>query len=161
MPELREATSPSESVLRPSGWWLGMALGILFGRSVMLFLSDACHWGHFRTYLFAEIVCVAIPFFLTLLSPRRVFAVFLGLCMVPINFMILIFIFHNFWSIAATLVWLVLLVRLGAAVGRRYKFEDLMGSVTGATTVGFLLFVAGLGGGFYMLHLLRRSLFPV
>jgi hypothetical protein len=161
MPEIREASSPSKFVVRPSWWWLGVALGVLFGRSLMWFLSVARDWAHFKSYLVAEIVCVAIPFFLALLSPHRVIAVFIGLCMVPIDFMMLIFIFRNFWTLIAALMWILLLARLGGAVGRRYKFEDLTRLVTGATAVGFLLFVAVVGGGFYLLHLLRSSLRPV
>jgi hypothetical protein len=140
---------------RPNG---DLTLGLLLGGSLIWALSDTTfRWETFKTHAFAEVVCVAVPLALALLSPRRILMVFLGLCIVLFRFMFLIFLFHDIRSTLATLVWLVLLICLGYAANRRYKLKQ-MKLPEGFTVVEFLLTGLVVGGGFYLLYLLRQSL---
>jgi hypothetical protein len=151
----RRTIGPSEFALRAPDWWRDLALGMFFGVALLWAFFDATlHWETFKTHLVGEIVSVGIPFALALLSPRRLLTVFLGLCIPLFRFVFLIFLFQNLWSLPATVVWLLLLVLLGRTVNRRY--EDLR-LPKGFTVVEFLLLAVVLGGGFYLLYLLRGS----
>jgi len=153
-----DATRPNGFSLRSPEWWRDLALGLLLGGSLIWALSDTSfHWETFKTHTFAEVVCVAIPLALALLSPRRILTVFLGLSVVSFRGVFLLFLFHDIRSTLATLVWLLLLICLGYAANRRYELEQ-MKLPEGFTVVEFLLTGLVVGGGFYLLHLLRRSL---
>ena len=69
----------NEFSLRSLEWWRDLTLGLLLGGSLIWALSDTTfHWETVKTHAFAEVVCVAIPLALALLSPRRVLTVFWG-----------------------------------------------------------------------------------
>jgi hypothetical protein len=155
--ESRGASGPSEFALRAPEWWRDLTLGLLFGVALLWAFSDALHWENFRRHLAAEIVCVGIPFALALLSPRRLLALFLGFCIALFRCIFLIFLFHNLWSMLATLAWLLLLAWSGYAASRRYKLGE-MRLPEGFTIVEFLLLGVGFGGGVFLLYLLRGSL---
>jgi hypothetical protein len=149
---------PNELSFRSPDWSRDLALGLLLGGSLIWALSDTTfHWETFKTHAFAELVCVATPLGLALLSPRRILAVFLGLSIVSFRLMFLIFLFHDIKSTLATLTLLVLLIFLGHAANRRYKLEQMQ-LPEGFTVVEFFLTGLVVSGGFYLLYLLRRSL---
>src|ERR1700676_5135757 len=119
-----EAPRPSDFALRAPDWWRDLTLGMLFGVALLWAFFDATlHWDTFNRHLVGEVVSVSIPLALALSSPRRLLAIFTGLCIPLVRFIFLIFIFQNVWSMLATVLWLVLLVSLGYTVNRRY--EDL------------------------------------
>jgi len=155
MLESRRASGASEFALRAPDWWRDLILGLLFGIGLLWAFFDALHWDGFRRHLAAEIIFVGISFALALLSPRRLLVVFMGMCVMLFRFVFLIFLFHNDWSMLATVAWLLLLVWLGYAVNRRYRLEE-MKLPEGFTVVEFLLLAIGLGGGLSPLYLLRR-----
>jgi len=151
----RRTMGPSEFALRAPDWWRDLALGMFFGVALLWAFFDATlHWEAFKTHLIGEIVSVVIPLTLALLSPRRVLTVFLGLCIPLFRFVFLIFLFQSFWSLLVTVAWLLLLVLLGSMVNRHYEYLRLP---EGFTVIEFLLVAVVLGGGCYLLYLLRTS----
>ena len=155
--ELRRASSLNEFALREPKWWRDLTLGLLLGASLVWAFADTMQWRSFKSHIAAEIVFVGIPFVLALLSPRRLLVFFLGLSLVLFRCIFLIFLFQNLWSALATIAWLLLLIYLGYVVNRRYE-SDLTRLPEGFTIMEVLLLAVGVGGGLFLLSLLRRSL---
>ncbi len=150
------ASHPSEFALGAPDWWRDLTLGLLFGVALLWAFFDATlHWDTFKSHLLSEVVSVSIPLVLALLSPRRLLAVFIGLSIILFKLIILIFIFHNVWSLLAAVLWLALLLSLGYTVNRRYEHLQLP---AGFTAVELLLLAVAFGGGIYLLYLLRHFL---
>lgn len=147
----------NEFTLRAPEWWRDVILGLLLGTSLVWAFADAIHWYSFKSHIAAESVFVGIPFALASLSPRRLLAFFIGLSLVLFRCIFLIFLFQNLWSALATIAWLLLLICLGYAINRRYEPDELR-LPEGFTIIEFLLLAIGVGGGLFLLSLLRRSL---
>jgi hypothetical protein len=153
-----ETPRPNEFSVRSPDWWRDLSLGMLLGASLIWALSDATfHRGLFKIHVLAEVLCVAIPLALALLSPRRILAVFLGMSVAFFRGVFLLFLFHDIQSALATLVWLVVVIYLGYEVNRLYPPWE-MKLPEGFTVLEFLLTGLVVGGGFYLLVLLRRLL---
>jgi len=151
-----DAPHPSEFALRAPDWWRDLTVGILFGVALLWAFFDATlQWDTFNRHLVGEVVSVSIPLVLALCSPRRLLAVFIGLSILLFRLIFLIFIFQNAWSLLATATWLALLVSLGYTVNRRYEHLQLP---EGFTALELLLLAVGIGGGIYLLYLLRHFL---
>jgi hypothetical protein len=157
MSELRRASSLNEFALREPEWWRDLTLGLLLGASLVWAFADAMRWSSFKSHITAELVFVGIPFALASLSPRRLLVFFLGLTLVLFRCIFLIFLFQNLWSALATIAWLLLLICLGYLVNRRYE-SDGMRLPEGFTIIEVLLLAVGVGGGLFLLSLLRRLL---
>jgi hypothetical protein len=157
MSELRRASSLNEFALREPEWWRDLTLGLLLGASLVWAFADAIRWSSFKSHITAELVFVGIPFVLASLSPRRLLVFFLGLALVLFRCIFLIFLFQNLWSALATIAWLLLLICLGYLVNRRYE-PDGMRLPEGFTIIEVLLLAVGVGGGLFLLSLLRRLL---
>jgi hypothetical protein len=157
MVESRRASGSSEFAVRAPEWWRDLTLGTLFGVALVWAFADALHWDTFRNHVALEIVFVGVPLVLAALSPRRLFALFIGLCVVLFRCIFLIFLFQNLRSALATIGWFLLLFWLGYIVNRRYRLDE-MEFPEGFTVAEFLFLAVGLGGGLFLLYLLRRSL---
>lgn len=132
-------------------------MGTLFGGTLIWSFSDALHWVNFKKHVLTELIFVGIPFLLALLSPRKQLALFIGFSLILFRCIFLIFLFQNIWTATATVLWLVLLVWLGAFINRRYA-PELARLPDDITVVEFLLVGTFLGVAFYALYLLRRTL---
>src|SRR5262249_37514626 len=141
-----------------SDWWRDIVLGILLGAALLLAFKDATfHWEVFKILAFGELVCLSIPLALALLSPRRLATVFVALSILLFRFIFLAFVFHAIRSMFLSLGWLGLWALAGYGVNRCYAGEEIR--IPEGLTFFELLFVPiGIGGGFYLLYLLRHSL---
>jgi hypothetical protein len=142
--------------LREPEFWRDLILGLLFGAALVLAFEDSLHWNTFKSHIAGEILFVCIPCALALLSPRKLLTVFLALSLLLFRGIFLLFLFQNLWSALAIVAWILLLIYLFHAVNRRYP--EKLRVPEGFTILELLLTVAGVGGGLFLLYLLRRSL---
>ncbi len=147
---------PSEFVLRAPDWWRDVVLGVLFGGALIWAFADAIHWKTFKHHLVGELVWVGIPCCLALLSPRRLLTLSLALSLILFRCIFFIFLIQNIWGALGTVVWLLIWVWLAIRVNRKYG-NELARAPNDTTILEFIILIISLGGGFYVLYLLRHA----
>jgi hypothetical protein len=65
--------------LRSPSFWRDLALGFFWGIPFFWASTDALQWDAFRQHWWRELIFVAMPLAIAMVSPRRLLVLFIGL----------------------------------------------------------------------------------
>jgi hypothetical protein len=131
MSRLQRAVVGDAFQLRSPSFWRDLALGLFWGIALFWSSMDALRWGTFRQNWWRELIFVAIPLLVAMLSPRRLVVLFVGLCLPLFRFAFLVFVFRSVFSALVVIAWAVLLVVVGALVKTNYEDISVPEGTTG------------------------------
>jgi len=117
--------------LRTPSFWRDLALGFFWGVALFWASLDALHWDSFSQNWWRELLFVAIPLGIAMLSPRRLLVLFAGLCLPLFRFIFLVFMLRSVWSALVVVAWAVLLVSVGILVNAKYDDISVPEGTTG------------------------------
>jgi len=131
----------SEYQFRSPDFWRDLALGFFWGVPLVWASFDALHWATFPHNWWKELLFVALPLGLAMLSPRKLLVLCVGLSLPLFRFIFLIFVFHSILSALVVVAWVALLVLVFVRANAKY---DSIAVPRGWTAVEFLFVMSAL-----------------
>jgi len=116
-------------------YWRDLLLGMFWGIAFVWATIDALNWQSFARNLPKELIFVAAPLAIAMLSPRRLLVIFIGLATPLFRLLFLMFTFQSIRWALAVVVWALALVLIGKTINENYEPTSIPDGTTGVELV--------------------------